>query len=109
MKLIFHYKITSNPHEYLTKPLHYPDVSVWFGFTTSFILGPFFCPVSGVENLYSHCTTDDAPTHFTREVKTFLLNTFNEDRVGQIDHDFLLMDLLILIMNFFYFAYQVHQ
>ncbi|GBM50874.1 hypothetical protein AVEN_178143-1 [Araneus ventricosus] len=39
-----------NPREYLTKPLLSPHVTVKCGFTTSFILGPFFfeehCPVS---------------------------------------------------------------
>lgn len=34
--------VTSNPREYLTKPLYSPHVSVWCSFTASFILGPFF-------------------------------------------------------------------
>ena len=34
--------VTSNPHAYITKPLHSPHVTVWCSFTASFILGPFF-------------------------------------------------------------------
>ncbi|GFU74151.1 DUF4817 domain-containing protein [Trichonephila clavipes] len=41
---------TSNPREYTQKPLHYPKVTAWCGFTGSFIIGPFFetqFPVNG--------------------------------------------------------------
>ncbi|GFX71189.1 DUF4817 domain-containing protein [Trichonephila clavipes] len=33
---------TSNPREYTQKPLHSPKVTAWCGFTSSFIIGPFF-------------------------------------------------------------------
>ncbi|GBM83723.1 hypothetical protein AVEN_261310-1 [Araneus ventricosus] len=50
---------TSNPREYLTKPLHSPHVTVWCGFTASFILSLFFfeerCPVSG----WNTCTVTE--------------------------------------------------
>ncbi|GFX34555.1 uncharacterized protein TNCV_3657931 [Trichonephila clavipes] len=44
---------TDNPHSTLQVPLHSPKVTVWCGFSTSFILGPYFfeelgagCPVT---------------------------------------------------------------
>ncbi|GFW33253.1 uncharacterized protein TNCV_2859311 [Trichonephila clavipes] len=33
---------TDNPHSTLQVPLHSPKVTVWCGFSTSFILGPYF-------------------------------------------------------------------
>ncbi|GFV45152.1 uncharacterized protein TNCV_4398821 [Trichonephila clavipes] len=35
---------TSNPREYTQKSLHYPKVTVWCGFTGSFIIGPSLKP-----------------------------------------------------------------
>lgn len=102
---------TSNPHAYTTKPLHSPHVTVWCGFTASFIIGPLFfeerCPVSGWKTcsvtaeryltlLNDHVVPalqqrralssvtfmqDGAPPHVSRSVKTFLLSKFTEDRL----------------------------
>lgn len=102
---------TSNPREYHSQPLHSPHITVWCGFTASFILGPFFfeehCPVSGFKTctvtakryltlLRDHVVPalqerhvlpvvtfmqDGAPPHFARDAKRFLLATFTEDRV----------------------------
>lgn len=102
---------TSNPREYQSQPLHSPHITVWCGFTASFILGPFFfeehCPVSGWKTctvnaeryltlLRDHVVPalqerhalpvvtfmqDGAPPHIARDVKMFLLATFTEDRV----------------------------
>ena len=103
---------TSNTREYHSQSLHSPRVTVWCGFTASFILGPFFfeepCPISSrkictataeryLTLLRNHilplcrCKNDMryllspscrmVPSHIAREVKTFLLESFNEDRV----------------------------
>lgn len=102
---------TSNPREYTTTPLQPAKVTVWCGFTSSFIVGPFFfeepCPTLG----WKTCTVtaeryltllrdevvpalnqrgvlsvitfmqDGAPPHFANPVKQFLLDTFGVDRV----------------------------
>ncbi|KFM64536.1 hypothetical protein X975_10113, partial [Stegodyphus mimosarum] len=102
---------TSNPREYQSQPLHSPHVTVWCGFTASFILGPFFfeepCPVSSVKTctvtagryltiLRDHVVPalqerhalpvvtfmqDGAPPHIARNVKTLLLESCTEDQV----------------------------
>ncbi|KFM66509.1 hypothetical protein X975_13440, partial [Stegodyphus mimosarum] len=101
---------TSNPREYQSQPLHSPHVTVWCGFTASFILGPFFfeelCPVYGVKTctitaaryltlLRDHVVPvlqerhalpvvtfmqDDAPPHTARESRRSCWN-LSEDRV----------------------------
>ena len=102
---------TSNPREYHNQPLHSLHVTVWCGFTTSFFLGTFFfkelCPLFGRKTctvtaklclslLRGHVVPslqerhallvvafmqDGAPPHITRDVKTFLLESFTKDRV----------------------------
>ncbi|GFX91229.1 DUF4817 domain-containing protein [Trichonephila clavipes] len=102
---------TSNPREYTQKPLHSPKVTAWCGFSGSFILGPFFfetqCPVNGwiteTVNAYRYLTLlretvvpcliqrgqtsnvtfmqDGATSHTANPVKTFLIQTFGEDRI----------------------------
>ena len=91
--------------------MHSPNVTVWCGFAVSFILGLFFfqklCPACGRKT----CTVtseryltllrdrivpafqerheltvvtfmqDGAPSHISRDVKTFLLESFTKDRV----------------------------
>lgn len=105
-----HIWATTNPREYTTHALQSPKVTVWCGFTSSFIVGPFFfeepCPKSG----WKTCTVthecylallrekvvpalqqrnalsvisfmkDGAPLHYANPVKRFLLRTFGKDR-----------------------------
>ncbi|GFX67522.1 uncharacterized protein TNCV_3932641 [Trichonephila clavipes] len=103
--------MTSNPREYTQKPLHSPKVTAWCGFTSSFIIGPFFfktqCPVNGwiTETVNAHryltllretvgpCLIqrgqisnvtfmqDGATSHTANPVKAFLIQTFGEDRI----------------------------
>ncbi|GFV54464.1 DUF4817 domain-containing protein [Trichonephila clavipes] len=103
--------VTSNLREYTQKPLHSPKVTAWCGFTGSFITGPFFfekqCPVNGwiteTVNAQRHLTLlqetvvpcliqrgqisnvtimqDGATSHTANPVKTFLIQTFGEDRI----------------------------
>ena len=102
---------TSNPREYATKPIHSPHVTVWCGFTASFVVGPFFFEERCQNSGWKTCTVtaeryllllrekvvpelqergvlstvifmqDGAPPHAASTVKTFLLKTFGEDRV----------------------------
>ncbi|GFW63730.1 DUF4817 domain-containing protein [Trichonephila clavipes] len=102
---------TSNPREYTQKPLHSPKVTAWYGFTGSFIIGPFFfetqCPVNGwiteTVNAQRYLTLlretvvpcliqrgqisnvtfmqDGATSHTANPVKAFLIQTFGEDRI----------------------------
>ncbi|GFT65909.1 DUF4817 domain-containing protein [Trichonephila clavipes] len=102
---------TSNSREYTQKPLHSPKVTAWCGFTGSFIIGPFFfetqCPVNGwiTEAVIAHryltllretvvpCLIqrrqisnvpfmqDGETSHTANPVKTFLIQTFGEDRI----------------------------
>lgn len=37
----------NNPHAYMQEPLHSPKVTVWCGFTASFIIGPYFYEENG--------------------------------------------------------------
>ncbi|GFX50012.1 DUF4817 domain-containing protein [Trichonephila clavipes] len=106
-----HLRTTSNPREYTQKPLHSPKVTAWCGFTGSFIRGPFFfetqCPVNGwiTETVFAYryltllretvvpCLIqrgqisnvtfmqDGATSHTANPVKTFLIQTFGEDRI----------------------------
>ena len=34
---------TENPHAYIEKPIHPRQVTVWYGFWSRGIIGPFFC------------------------------------------------------------------
>jgi hypothetical protein len=102
---------TCNPREYTQHPLHSPKVTVWCGFTGSFILGPFFfetqCPVNGWKtatvNAQRYLTLlrekvvpclrerdalstitfmqDGATSHTATPVKAFLIQTFGEDKI----------------------------
>ncbi|GFY25148.1 transposable element tc3 transposase [Trichonephila clavipes] len=101
---------TDNPHSTLRVPLHSPKVTVWCGFSASFILGPYFfeelgaggpvtCSVTGqryasllrnkiIPDLQAHqCLSriifmqDGAPPHITRCVKDVLKHHFTEERV----------------------------
>ncbi|GFU63903.1 uncharacterized protein TNCV_4204201 [Trichonephila clavipes] len=101
---------TDNPHSTLQVPLHSPKVTVWCGFSTSFILGPYFfeelgaggpvtCSITGqryasllrnkiIPDLQAHqCFSriifmqDGAPPHITHCVKDILKHHFIEERV----------------------------
>ncbi|GFW18470.1 uncharacterized protein TNCV_1184971 [Trichonephila clavipes] len=107
---------TENPRTFQEIPLHSPKVTVWCGFTATFILGPFFfeettrngpvtCTVTArryknmLENfvapqmLQNQCldsitfTQDGAPPHIGLYVQQFLRQHFTNDRV--ISHAFL--------------------
>lgn len=103
--------VTSNPRVYTEKPLHSPKVTVWCGFTGSFIIGPLFfetqCPVNGWKtvtvNAQRYLTLlrekvvpclrekdalstvtfmqDGATSHTAIRVKEFLIQTFGEERI----------------------------
>ncbi|GFS78129.1 uncharacterized protein TNCV_1107511 [Trichonephila clavipes] len=106
---------TDNPHSTLRVPLHSPKVTVWCGFSASFILGPYFFEELGAggpetcsitEQRYAsllrnkiipdlqarQCLSriifmqDGAPPHITRCVKDVLKHHFTEERV--ISHQF---------------------
>lgn len=99
-----------NPCSILQVPLHSPKVTVWCGFTASFILGPYFfeeltargpvtCSINGqryatllenkiVPDLQARqCLSrtifmqDGAPPHISRCVKDVLKTHFTEERV----------------------------
>ncbi|GFV71321.1 uncharacterized protein TNCV_1476261 [Trichonephila clavipes] len=101
---------TDNPHSTLRVPLHSPKVTVWCGFSASFILGPYFfeelgaggpvtCSITGqryasllrnkiIPDLQARqCLSriifmqDGAPPHITRCVTDVLKHHFTEERV----------------------------
>ncbi|GFX00260.1 transposable element tc3 transposase [Trichonephila clavipes] len=101
---------SDNPHSTLQVPLHSPKVTVWCGFSTSFILGPYFfeeigaggpvtCYITGqryasllrnkiIPDLQAHqCFSriiflqDGIPPHITRCVKDVLKHHFTEERM----------------------------
>ncbi|GFT50973.1 uncharacterized protein TNCV_1174031 [Trichonephila clavipes] len=101
---------TDNPHSTLRVPLHSPKVTVWCGFSASYILGlqffeelgaggPVTCSITGqryasllrykiIPDLQARqCLSliivmqDGAPPHITRYVKDFLKHHFTEERV----------------------------
>ncbi|GFX16657.1 transposable element tc3 transposase [Trichonephila clavipes] len=101
---------TDNPHSTLRVPLHSPKVTVWCGFSASFILGLYFfeelgaggpvtCSITGqryasllrnkiIPDLQARqCLSriifmqDGAPPHITRCVKDVLKHHFTEERV----------------------------
>ncbi|UYV74075.1 hypothetical protein LAZ67_11002039 [Cordylochernes scorpioides] len=101
---------TGNPRIFTEMPLHHPRVTVWCGFTSSFIIGPFlfeeingrtFKTVSVTGERYvqllrekvfpilqdrqalSEITfmQDGGPPHISRGAKQLLKDTFGEDRV----------------------------
>ncbi|GFW36722.1 uncharacterized protein TNCV_1220541 [Trichonephila clavipes] len=101
---------TDNLHSILQVPLHSPKVTVWCGFSTSFILGPYFfeelgaggpvtCSITGqryasllrnkiIPDLQARqCLSriifmqDGAPPHITCCVKDVLKHHFTEERV----------------------------
>ncbi|GFY09453.1 transposable element tc3 transposase [Trichonephila clavipes] len=101
---------SDNPHSTLQVPLHSPKVTVWCGFSTSFILGPYFfeelgaggpvtCSITGQRyaSLLGNKIFPDlqarqrlsriifmqngAPPHITRCVKDVLKHHFTEERV----------------------------
>ncbi|GFX09840.1 DUF4817 domain-containing protein [Trichonephila clavipes] len=100
---------TSNPREYTQKPLHSPKVTAWCVFTGSLIIGPFFETVPSkwmimeTVNAQRYLTLlretvvpcliqrgqmsnvtfmqDGATSHTANPVKTFLIQTFGEDRI----------------------------
>ncbi|GFX63234.1 transposable element tc3 transposase [Trichonephila clavipes] len=101
---------TDNPHCTLRVPLHSPKVTVWCGFSASFILGPYFfeelgaggpvtCSITGqryasllrnkiIPDLQARqCLSriifmqDGAPPHITRCVTDVLKHHFTEERV----------------------------
>ena len=101
----------SCPRVYTDKPLHSPKVTVWCGFTGSFIIGPFFfetqCPLNGWKTITVNAQRylklfrekvvpclrekdaldivtfmqDGATSHTTNPVKEFLIQTFGEERI----------------------------
>ncbi|GFY11315.1 uncharacterized protein TNCV_4472981 [Trichonephila clavipes] len=101
---------TDNPHSTLRVPLHSPKVTVWCGFSASFILGPYFfeelgaggpvtCSITGqryasllrnkiIPDLQARqCLSriifmqDAAPRHITRCVTDVLKHHFTVERV----------------------------
>ncbi|GFV80336.1 uncharacterized protein TNCV_4957391 [Trichonephila clavipes] len=101
---------TDNPHSTLRVPLHSPKVTVWCGFSASFILGPYFfeelgaggpvtCSITGqryasllrnkiIPDLQARqCLSriifmqDGAPPHITRCVTDNLEHHFTKERV----------------------------
>ncbi|GFT24852.1 uncharacterized protein TNCV_3021381 [Trichonephila clavipes] len=101
---------TDNPHSTLRVPLHSPKVTVWCGFSASFILGPYFfeelgaggpvsCSITGqryasllrnkiIPDLQARqCLSriifmqDGAHPHITRCVTDVLKHHFTEERV----------------------------
>lgn len=99
-----------NPNVVQEVPLHAAKVTVWCGFTATFMIGPYFfeeltstgpitCSVNGRRylNMLSNflipelqqrgCLQnivfmqDGAPPHITRAVRTFLTSHFTEDRI----------------------------
>lgn len=90
-----------NPHRTLSKSLHSPKLCVWFGFTSSFKLQPFFFrdtvnSENYLELLQSQVvpalrrkrvlsTTifqqDGAPPHYATIVRDFLKSKFSEERI----------------------------
>ncbi|GFT49663.1 DUF4817 domain-containing protein [Trichonephila clavipes] len=102
---------TSNPRECTQEPLHSPKGTARCGFTGSFIIGPFFfetqCPVNGwiteTVNAQRYLTLlwetvvpcliqrgqnanvtfmqDGATSQTANPVKSFLIQTFGEDRI----------------------------
>ncbi|GFS85514.1 uncharacterized protein TNCV_2793861 [Trichonephila clavipes] len=101
---------SDNPHSTLQVPLHSPKVTVWCGFSASFILGPYFfeelgaggpvtCSITGqryasllrnniIPDLQARpCLSriifmqNGAPPHITRCVKDVLKHHFTEERV----------------------------
>ncbi|GFV37595.1 uncharacterized protein TNCV_4982171 [Trichonephila clavipes] len=101
---------SENPHSTLQVPLHSPKVTVWCGFSASFILGPYFfeelvargpvtCHITGqryasllrnkiIPDLQTRqCLSrimfmqDGAPPHITRCVKGVLKHYFKEECV----------------------------
>ncbi|GFW94696.1 uncharacterized protein TNCV_4247361 [Trichonephila clavipes] len=101
---------TDNPHSTLRVPLHSPKVTVWCGFSASFILGPYFfeelgaggpitCSITGhryasllrnkiIPDLQARqCLSriifmqDGAPPHITRCVTDVLKHHLTEERV----------------------------
>ncbi|GFT26553.1 uncharacterized protein TNCV_3603971 [Trichonephila clavipes] len=101
---------TDNPHSTLRVPLHSPKVTVWCGFSASFILGPYFleelgaggsvtCSITGqryasllrnkiIPDLQARqCLSriifmqDGAPPHITRCVMDVLKHHFTEERL----------------------------
>ncbi|GFU35820.1 transposable element tc3 transposase [Trichonephila clavipes] len=100
---------TDNPHSTLRIPLHSPKVTVWCGFSASFILGPYFfeelyaggpvtCSITGqryasllrnkiIPDLQARqCLSriifmqDGAPPHITRCVTDVIKHHFTEER-----------------------------
>ncbi|UYV85194.1 hypothetical protein LAZ67_X004905, partial [Cordylochernes scorpioides] len=101
---------TENPRIFTEMPLHQPRVTVWYGFTSSFIIGPFFfeeingrtfktvsvtgeryvqllrekvIPILQDRQALSEITfmQDGGPPHISRGAKQLLKDTFGEDRV----------------------------
>ncbi|UYV60740.1 hypothetical protein LAZ67_1002080 [Cordylochernes scorpioides] len=101
---------TENPRIFTEMPLHQPRVTVWCGFTSSFIIGPFFfeeingrtfktvsvtgeryvqllrekvIPILQDRQALSEITfmQDGGPPHISRGAKQLLKDTFGEDRV----------------------------
>ncbi|GFX82136.1 transposable element tc3 transposase [Trichonephila clavipes] len=99
---------TDHPHSTLQVPLHSPEVTVWCGFSASFIFGPYFfeelggpvtCSITGqryasllrnkiIPDLQARSRLsriifmqDGAPPHITACVKGVLQHHFTEKRV----------------------------
>ncbi|UYV73778.1 hypothetical protein LAZ67_11000900 [Cordylochernes scorpioides] len=84
---------TEIPRIFTEMPLHQPRVTVWCGFTSSFIIGPFFfgkingrtfktVSVTGQTNTKRITfMKDGGPPHISRGVKQLLKDTFGKNRV----------------------------
>ena len=87
-----------NPHAFVTKSTHPKRLTVWCGFTASFIIGPFFFETTVNQESYLEMLKhflvpklrskrllrkiifqqDGAPPHIANSVRAFLENTFQE-------------------------------
>lgn len=99
----YHCRIWSqnNPRQFLTKSLHPEKICVWFGFTSTFCIVPYFFDTTiNAENYLKMLQThvrpaltrmrklsstifmqDGAPAHFSSRVRNYLEQTFG---VGQV-------------------------
>lgn len=90
-----------NPHTIIQKQVRSKSLSVWVGFTSNFLIGPFFFDSTVTSQSYLSMLEeyviptlkrkrklkktifqqDGAPPHVATKVKNFLSKTFSEDRI----------------------------
>ena len=69
---------TENPHAYIGKPTHSKRVTVWCGFRSSGIIGPFF-----FENAQGEAVTVNAE-RYRAMLNEFLFTKVEEQDIGNI-------------------------